>query len=356
MKMQEFWSSQRVLVTGHTGFKGAWLTYWLHRLGATICGIGLQPETTPNLFSLLDIENRCESNICDIRNKVAVSELVTKFNPTIVFHLAAQPLVRLSYQSPAETFDTNVMGTVNVLDSLRNDHLTSLKSIVVITTDKVYDNQEWYWAYREIDPLGGKDPYSASKAACELVVNSYRTSFFERLNIPLSTARAGNVIGGGDWSIDRLIPDAMKSWNLGEPVKIRNPSSVRPWQHVLDPLYGYLRLAEKTASNLHMQGAYNFSCSADHELSVGQVVELAKSFFGDALIEVCDEENRSLKESNLLTLDSSKARNSLNIKSLIAPELAIKWAVNWYKDFYQGLDPIALCDQQIAVYEKKLIF
>jgi len=349
--MKSFWGSQRVLITGHTGFKGSWMTYWLDRLGAKVCGIALEPNTDPNLFTLLNIANICQSNICDVRNKESLSALIHNFQPTIVFHLAAQPLVRVSYHTAAETFETNVMGTVNVLESLRSLDLDGLKSIVLITTDKVYDNQEWCWAYREIDQLGGSDPYSASKAACELVANSYRSSFFQQRNIPISTARAGNVIGGGDWSVDRLIPDMMKSWSLNQPVQIRNPLSVRAWQHVLDPIYGYLRLAELTCKSPQIQGAYNFSCSIENALNVDQMVGLAKSHFKNAEVEVNSKDEKSSKETASLRIDPTKSEVYLGVKSIITPEKAVEWTVSWYKDFYRGKDATILCNGQLDSFE-----
>jgi CDP-glucose 4,6-dehydratase len=327
------------------------MTYWLNSLGAQVCGIGLEPNTNPNLYSLLSIANICESNLCDIRDRNCISKIINRFNPSIVFHLAAQPLVRASYHAPVETFETNIMGTVNVLDSLRSLDLDALKSIVLITTDKVYDNREWCWAYRESDQLGGNDPYSASKAACELVANAYRTSFFNHRNIPVSTARAGNVIGGGDWSEDRLIPDMMKSWSVNQPVQIRNPLSIRSWQHVLEPIYGYFRLAELTSESHQLQGAYNFSCSVENTLNVDQIVELAKPYFKDAAVKMNSKDEKYLKESAHLRIDPSKAEMYLGVKSVLSGEKAVEWAMSWYKDFYSGKDAATLCNRQLDAFE-----
>ncbi len=241
MLAPDFWYDKRVLITGHTGFKGGWLTLWLQSLGAEICGIGLPPDTTPSLFELADVSAGITHHIQDIRDAARIDKIVQDFDPEIVFHLAAQPLVRASYSDPPTSFDINVMGTVNVLEALR--HCASVKSIVVITTDKVYENLETGQSFKESDPLGGHDPYSASKAATEIVVQCYRKSFFDGAGVALASARAGNVIGGGDWSADRLIPDAIRAWSTGKTLEIRSPASVRPWQHVLEPLHGYIVLA-----------------------------------------------------------------------------------------------------------------
>lgn len=349
-----FWANQRVLITGHTGFKGSWMTYWLKSLGAQVCGISLVPNSNPNLFSLLNIANICENHFCDIRDKSNITKIIHQFKPSIVFHLAAQPLVRLGYTMPVETFDVNIMGTVNLLDCLKDSDFTDLKSIVLITTDKVYENKEWCWAYRENDRLGGNDPYSTSKAACELIAHSYRTSFFDQLNIPVSTARAGNVIGGGDWSSDRLIPDIIRSWENHQSVNIRNPLSIRSWQHVLDPIYGYLRLAELTAVSNKLQGAYNFSCSSDNALNVSQIVELAKPYIKDAIVKFIPQDHNFPKESIFLKVDPSKSRANLGVQSLITSEKAVELTMKWYKNFYHGKDPAQLCSEQIHLIEKMI--
>ena len=239
----DFFRGRRVLITGHTGFKGSWLTFWLARLGADITGISLAPVKDPNLFSLADIESLCDHHICDIRDLEGVTSIIHKVQPEIVFHLAAQPLVRASYREPVDTFSTNIMGSVNLLDALR--HVECVKSIVMVTTDKVYHNQEQLYPYTEEDRLGGVDPYSASKAASELVIASYRESYLINKGVAVSTARAGNVVGGGDWSEDRLIPDAVNAWQGNDILEIRRPDAIRPWQHVLEPLFGYMQLATK---------------------------------------------------------------------------------------------------------------
>ncbi|MFY8051770.1 MAG: CDP-glucose 4,6-dehydratase, partial [Armatimonadaceae bacterium] len=251
-----FWNGKRVVITGHTGFKGSWLTLWLSQLGAKVTGIALEPCTTPSIFNEANIAECCDHHVCDIRDAAKTASLIKAANPEIIFHLAAQPLVRLSYREPLETFASNVMGTANVLNALRE--CPDCRTAVMITTDKVYHNREWAWPYREDDTLGGHDPYSASKAACEIVINSFRQSFLNDAGVAVASVRAGNVIGGGDWSEDRLIPDAVRAWTSGQTLSIRRPDSVRPWQHVLEPLRGYIELAEKLHETPSLAGAYNF--------------------------------------------------------------------------------------------------
>ena len=251
-----FFRGKKVLLTGHTGFKGSWLVLWLHRLGARVAGVSLPPNTLPNLFSLVGIEDLCESHLCDIRDCAALNAVIRQIEPEIVFHLAAQPLVRASYLDPVETIATNVMGTAHVLDALRG--LESTRVAVMVTTDKVYREKQPPRPYRENDALGGHDPYSASKAASEIVIGSYRSAFLAEQGVAIASARAGNVIGGGDWSADRLIPDAVRAWQKGQTLEVRRPDAIRPWQHVLEPLAGYLTLAEKIWRQPALAGAYNF--------------------------------------------------------------------------------------------------
>ncbi|BCX12095.1 MAG: CDP-glucose 4,6-dehydratase [Thermosynechococcus sp.] len=270
-----FWQGKRVLITGHTGFKGGWLALWLRELGATLCGISLPPATQPCLFELARVGEGMESHFIDIRDVESLARTVRKFAPQIVVHLAAQPLVRASYRDPLLTFATNIMGTAQVLDSLRG--LDSVRVAVFVTTDKVYENREWPYPYRETDSLGGHDPYSASKAASELVVASYREAFLREQGIAVATARAGNVIGGGDWSEDRLIPDAIRAWQSGKQLFVRRPEAIRPWQHVLEPLYGYLVLAERLWDQPHLAGAYNFGPDPAEAATVRAVIEYARA-------------------------------------------------------------------------------
>jgi CDP-glucose 4,6-dehydratase len=343
-----FWKGKRVLVTGHSGFKGGWLTYWLHRLGAKVSGIGLEPNTEPNLYELARIEALCNSHFCDICNKDNLSALIRNFRPEVVFHLAAQPLVRYSYRQPIETFSTNVMGTAHVLDALRG--LETVKAAVIVTTDKVYSNNEWHWPYREDDELGGYDPYSSSKAASEIVIKSYRDSFFNQQGLAVASARAGNVIGGGDWSLDRLIPDAVRAWQEGKPIEIRRSSAIRPWQHVLEPLAGYLILAEKLWANSSLKGAYNFGPLTQDAASVRDIIEMARKAYGNGLVRY-DEETKGPHEAGLLTLEISKARNSLGFEPRLSLTNAIQLTMDWYKSQHNGFDPRELCDNDIARYE-----
>ncbi len=251
-----FWRGRRVLLTGHSGFKGSWLTLWLHRLGAVVTGVSLPPETAPNIFTDADIGALCDSHFCDIRAAAPLAELVRAARPEVVLHLAAQPLVRASYREPRETFATNVMGTVNVLDALRG--LDGVRVAVMVTTDKVYRSQEAPRPYREDDALGGHDPYSASKAASEMAIASYRDAFLSAQGVAVASARAGNVIGGGDWSEDRIIPDAVRAWQAGQTLEVRRPQAIRPWQHVLEPLAGYLTLAQALWQRPALADSYNF--------------------------------------------------------------------------------------------------
>jgi len=343
-----FWQGKRVLVTGHTGFKGGWLTLWLHRLGAQVSGIGLQPNTDPNLFQLARIDKLCDSYFCDIRNKEALLTLIRNMHPEVVFHLAAQPLVRHSYREPVETFSTNVMGTTHLLDALRG--LECIKAAVIATTDKVYRNNEWHWPYREDDALGGHDPYSASKAASEVVIASYRESFLAQQGVAVASTRAGNVIGGGDWSADRLIPDAVRAWQKGEPIKVRRPNAIRPWQHVLEPLAGYIILAEQLWTNTGLAGAYNFGPSTQEAAPVSDVIELAREAYGSGTVNYGDG-TEGPHEAGLLALEITKARQTLSFKPRLALADAIKLTMDWYQSQHSGFDPRELCDNDIASYE-----
>lgn len=344
----KFWAGKRVLVTGHTGFKGGWLTLWLNRLGADVFGIGLKPNTQPNLFELAKIGSACESHVSDIRDNDSVGAIIKNIKPEIVFHLAAQPLVRYGYREPVETFSTNVMGTVNVLEALRDIECT--RAAVIATTDKVYRNNEWNWPYREDDALGGRDPYSASKAASELIIASYRESFMTEQGVALASARAGNVIGGGDWSEDRLIPDTIRAWQKGDPIVLRKPSAIRPWQHVLDPLAGYMILAEKIWNNANLGDAYNFGPQTQEAASVRYVIELARKYYGD--VAICDEiEMEGLHEAGLLKLEISRSKQILGFQPRLPLERAIDLTMDWYRSQYRGSDAHELCNKNIDSYE-----
>lgn len=343
-----FWSGKRVLLTGHTGFKGGWLALWLQELGAEVAGISLPPTTSPNLFDTANIKDGISSHFCDIRKAEDLSKLVNAIDPQIVFHLAAQPLVRASYQKPLETFDTNVMGTANLLDALRS--CKAVKVAVIVTTDKVYRNNEWLWPYREEDSLGGHDPYSASKAASELIISSYRDAFLADQGISIASARAGNVIGGGDWSEDRLLPDAIRAWQKGHVLEVRRPEAIRPWQHVLEPLSGYLKLAKKLWREPSLAGAYNFGPETSEAATVQNVIELARKFYDDAEILYGDG-TLGPHEAGWLALEVAKARTILGIKPKWGLEESIQRTMSWYRDQQQGKDVRELCYQDILAFE-----
>lgn len=343
-----FWQGKRVLVTGHTGFKGGWLVIWLHRMGAQVSGLSMTPITGPNLFELASIDAICDSHICDIRDQGEVARIICKINPEIVFHLAAQSLVRESYKSPIGTFATNVMGTGHILEGLRN--VGSVRVAVMITTDKVYKNNEWLWPYREGDALGGHDPYSASKAASEILISSYQASFLAQHGKSVSSARAGNVIGGGDWCADRLIPDAVRAWKERKELNIRRPESIRPWQHVLEPLAGYLKLAEVSWNDPQLAGAYNFGPDTSSSASVREVIELAREYFGSGAVAFGDG-NDGPHEAGLLTLEVTKSRAILKVQSRWSLNESIERTMNWYLAQDRGANARILCDSDIAAYE-----
>jgi CDP-glucose 4,6-dehydratase len=348
------WSGKRVLITGHTGFKGGWLSLDLVGRGATVAGLSLDPDSDPNLFAAADVGSVMDSRISDVRDYASVLSAVQETKPEILFHLAAQPLVRRSYLSPRETFETNVMGTANVLEAVRS--VGTCRVVVVITTDKCYQNREWQWGYREIDPLGGHDPYSASKAAAEIVAAGYRSSFFatedSKNGTALATARAGNVIGGGDWSEDRLVPDLIRAFTSGQSALIRNPHSVRPWQHVLEPVEAYIQLAEKLWEEpARFSSAWNFGPDLLDAKTVGEVVALFVNQWGrDARWEV--DSTLQSHEAKLLRLDCSKAALELNWTPRLRIHDAIQMTVDWYRAFYQGYRMMDYTHDQIAAYRE----
>lgn len=342
-----FWQGKRVLVTGHSGFKGSWLTLWLHQLGANIAGISLAPSTTPSLFELARVDALCQSHFIDIRDSEPLRQAVTDFAPQVVFHLAAQALVRPGYQRPLDTFASNVMGTANLLDALRGNE--ALQAVVCVTTDKVYHNNEWAWPYRETDPLGGIDPYSASKAASELVISSYRDAFFAG-GPAIASARAGNVIGGGDWSQDRLLPDAIRAWSQGDCLEVRRPEAVRPWQHVLDCLHAYLQLAERLCRIPSLAGAYNFGPAIQDSATVRQVIDLAQPLFGQGRTHYHPVAGGP-HEAGQLTLDVSLARQQLGIRGCWSLHQAVAKTMHWYKAQLQQQDARALCLDDIRAFE-----
>lgn len=342
-----FWAGKRVLVTGHTGFKGSWLALWLTKLGARVHGYALAPEPGPSLFRDLAIEEEIDHVVADVRDAQALRRLVEETRPEIVLHLAAQPLVRASYRDPLGTFSTNILGTANVLDAVRA--VDSVRVVVVVTTDKVYRNNEWVWPYRETDALGGHDPYSASKAGSEIVVDCYRQSFLAAAGVAVSSARAGNVIGGGDWSEDRLIPDAIRAWTAGQALVVRNPEAIRPWQHVLDPLRGYLRIAEKTWSAPALAGAFNLGPASHEAATVRQVVDLAKPVFPEA-ITTWGDEGKGPHEARWLALDTAKARQTLGLAPVWPLEDAVRRTMEWYRERHQGTPARDLCVADLERY------
>jgi CDP-glucose 4,6-dehydratase len=335
-KLQQIYKGKKVFLTGHTGFKGAWMLKTLSLLGADVKGYALAPQTKDDLFHLIDGDSICTSVLADLRDKERLREEIVSFQPDFVFHLAAQPLVRLSYEIPAETFEVNVIGTANVLDGVCL--LKKKCQVVLITTDKVYHNNEWIYPYRENDRLGGYDPYSASKACAELLIDSYRNSFFNSKTYDthqksIAVARAGNVIGGGDWSKDRLIPDIAKALALETQVVIRNPNSVRPWQHVLEPVTGYLMLgAHLTVKPIQFSQAYNFGPNLSDALSVEDMLKLAIASWGKGEYKVEKEEGQP-HEAGLLKLDISKVISELKWQPKMNAEKAVSMTMDWYSEF-----------------------
>ncbi|WP_211198607.1 CDP-glucose 4,6-dehydratase [Ruegeria haliotis] len=344
---------RRVLVTGHSGFKGGWMSLWLSRLGASVTGVSLPPEPGPSLYEASGLAAATDSRFADIRDPAALSQTLAGVDAEVLFHMAAQPLVRKSYREPAETFATNVQGTVNVLEAARK--MPSLKAVVVITSDKCYDNREWLWGYRENDPLGGKDPYSASKAATELVAQSYAHSFFADPQGPqLATVRAGNVFGGGDWGEDRLVPDVIRAWAKGEAVEIRNPASVRPWQHVLEPVSGYLQVAEKMLTGgAAYAGAWNFGPDVSSTVDVRQLAEMIQRAWGTGApaFSFPDQVPDAPHEAGILRLDSTKAQSRLGWRPRLSLQEAIDLTADWYKAHASGGNMAQTTAAQIEHFE-----
>ncbi len=354
---REFWRGKSVFLTGHTGFKGGWLATWLSDMGARVHGFALAPATEPSYFALCGLERRIESTIGDTRNASLLRATMKAARPEIVFHLAAQPLVRRSYRDPALTFETNVIGTVNLLDAVRAT--PSVRAVVVITSDKCYENHEWAWGYRETDTLGGYDPYSASKACAELVCAAYRRSFFAagQSQVLLATARAGNVIGGGDWSEDRIVPDAIRAFTRREPLVVRNPHSVRPWQHVLEPLAGYLALAARLyAGDSACADAWNFGPNDENAVAVSSLLQSLISKWGDGAGFRIAQSASAPYEHGCLRLDCSKARELLGWRPRLRLDHALRMTVDWYREALCA--PPAAMDRfsriQIAHYERLL--
>jgi CDP-glucose 4,6-dehydratase len=347
----KFWNKKKVFLTGHTGFKGSWLSIWLNSMGADVKGYSLKPEASPNLFNIAEVDKIVESDINDIRDYSALSNSIIKFNPDIVFHMAAQPLVRASYEKPLETYEINVMGTANLLEAVRQ--CPSVKAVINITTDKCYQNNEWLWGYKETDPMGGRDPYSSSKGCSELVTASYRDSFLKNADIGVATVRAGNVIGGGDWAQDRLIPDILRAFELEKSVVIRNPNATRPWQHVLEPLSGYLILAEKLFINpKEFSEGWNFG-PHDHDVKpVSWILDEISSLWPNSSWHL--DHGDSPHEAMLLKLDISKVTSILGWKPTWNLSLALEKIVNWHKCWIEGDDMRTKCINEIDEFTKDM--
>jgi CDP-glucose 4,6-dehydratase len=334
------WKGRRVFLTGHTGFKGGWLALWLSQLGAIVRGYSLDPSTDPSFFEEAQVASVVEDIRGDIRDADQLERSIRDFAPEVIFHLAAQPLVRLSYASPVATYSTNVIGTAHLLDAVRRT--PSVRAVVCVTTDKCYENKEWLWPYRETDPLGGYDPYSSSKACAELVAASFRTSYFHPANLAdhgaaIATARAGNVIGGGDWSTDRLIPDLIRGFVSGVPARIHRPGAVRPWQHVLEPLHGYILLAEKLLTGApetraQFASAYNFGPLQEDARPVSWIADRMCALWGDGANWILDDQGGP-HEAHYLTLDISKARQTLGWAPRLRLKTALERLVEWYREW-----------------------
>ena len=347
---QAFWNGKRVAVTGHTGFKGSWLCHWLKQMGCEVLGYSLNPPSEPNMFEVARVGDGMNHVHGDIRDGDKLKATISDFEPDIIFHMAAQALVRYSYDEPEETFSTNVMGSLNLLEAIRST--PSVKAAVYITTDKCYENKEWLWPYRENEPLGGKDPYSASKACAEILAGSYVHSYFSDDKAPrIATVRAGNVIGGGDWGLDRLVPDMMRSFSKGEKVTIRNPVAIRPWQHVLEALSGYLLLAEKLCSEggSDFIGPYNIGPNHESDAAVLDVVCMSCKFWGEGAEYQAMAVPDGPHEARYLRLDNSKAQARLGWRPRWSLADSLRHTVEWYRCYYGGGEINALMDRQIKL-------
>jgi len=351
-EMSKFYIGKRVLVTGHTGFIGSWLTKWLTMMHAEVCGYAIDPPTQPNMYETLNIKSIVSQDVRgDINNTELLRRTLGEFQPEIVFHLAAQPLVLESYDDPLRTFHTNVTGTVNLLNELRN--VDTVKVIIVVTSDKSYRNREWVYPYREDDELGGRDPYSASKSCQDIVVYSFRESYFSHSGIALSSVRAGNVIGGGDWANNRIIPDIVRGIVSGQPVRIRNPNSVRPWQHVLEPVYGMMILAQRMHGDVKFSGAWNFGPNIEREVTVKELADKFLNLWGKKNMKLNISKNNSIKEeSKYLSLEISKARRQLKWNPKCNFDEAVRLSVEWYKSLYKKENMEKITNDQIMGFLK----
>jgi len=346
--------NRRVFITGHTGFKGSWLAFILNEIGADVLGYALEPVTSVNHFNLLNLRNKINHTVGDIRDSTLLSRTLIDFQPEFVFHLAAQALVWPSYDDPANTFSTNVIGSVNLLDSVRQ--CESVRSLVYITSDKCYENVEWIWGYRENDQLGGRDPYSASKAAAEIIFSSYARSFFDhRPSLGAASARAGNVIGGGDWAADRIVPDCIRAIEAGKPIRLRNPAATRPWQHVLEPLAGYLLLATRLYEDpKQWSGAWNFGPSTSEVRTVENVASVIISHLGKGSIEI-EEALGQLHEAHLLQLNCDKAHQLLGWYPRWNPDQTLEATALWYKTVMNGGSADKITRAQIHAFFPELL-
>lgn len=354
----QFWQDKRVFITGITGFKGGWLSHWLNKMGAIIYGYALKPPTQPNIFEVTNVSNSVHTEIGDIRDFICLKNAIDSFQPDIIFHLAAQPLVRYSYVQPIETYETNVMGTVNLLEAIRQNG--GVRVVINVTSDKCYENQEWVWGYREHEAMGGYDPYSNSKGCAELVTSAFRNSFFnvneyEKHGVALASVRAGNVIGGGDWADDRLIPDILRSIELNKPILIRSPHAIRPWQHVLEPLSGYIQLAEKLwyDATAFSEG-WNFGPSDDDARNVQWIAERIVKLWGHGASWQLDESIHP-HEAHYLKLDCSKARSKLGWTPRWSLENTLERIVLWHKAHNDGMDMKSYTLEEIKAYEQTIV-
>lgn len=354
MMFDSVFKDKKILVFGHTGFKGSWLTLWLNSLGAKVTGFSLGMVSEPSMFEVCKLENTVEHNLGDIRDAQSVNSVIQQTEPDFVFHLAAQPLVRHSYRFPAETIATNVLGTTHVLEALRNYNKPC--TAIIVTSDKCYENVEWLWGYRENDRMGGIDPYSASKGAAEIVISSYCRSYFNKPESPVRcvSARAGNVIGGGDWAADRILPDTVKAWVRGESVTIRRPNSTRPWQHVLEPLSGYLCLAQQLIQNPALQGeAFNFGPAAVQDKTVHELLLVFADMWHESGFreKIIAEDDSGMHEAGLLKLCCDKALNNLGWLPTLEFDECMRFCADWYSTFYSSPDAIPdLSTKQIQEY------
>ena len=351
MVNSKFWKGKKVFLTGHTGFKGSWLSIWLNSMGAVVKGYALESATNPSLFAIAGVRRLVESEINDIRDYSSLCASILEFSPDIVIHMAAQPLVRASYEKPLETYEINVMGTANLLEAVRR--CSSVRAVVNITTDKCYENNEWVWGYKETDPMGGRDPYSSSKGCSELVTASYRESFLKSTNIGVATARAGNVIGGGDWAEDRLIPDILRAFEESKPVIIRNPNATRPWQHVLEPLSGYLSLAEQLFKNPgDFSGGWNFGPYDRDVRPVDWILDQMTTLWPGASWRLDQDDNPH--EATLLKLDISKASAMLGWAPTWDLNVTLGKIVRWHKCWIEGSDMRVECINEIKQFTKDM--